>query len=468
MKKPTVLVAERNAALQRHILDLLQDEFAVLVTPTLSDLLRMLRRKTDLAVLVVSVSWETLADGLTVVRVLRRWEKKPAVIFLAADSSEELVLAALRAGVADYFKLPLSDQEFVDSVKRCVAKGQDWATASTPHELVTGRDSVGKGNDPTELIGHSSTMERTKTYLRKVAATDSNALITGETGTGKELVASYIHNHSQRCRKSFVRINCAAIPDSLLESELFGYERGAFTGADRLKEGALKLADGGTVFFDEIGDMSPYAQAKILRALESKEVWRLGGKGSIPIDIRVVAATNRDLEHLMQEEKFRADLYFRLNVARISLSPLRERKEDLRALCSHYIRQMNDRFELTVEGFTDNAFALLLQYSWPGNVRELKNFIEAIFINQPTRWITVDDFPEQFRRRVKETEGISQTERDRLLAALFATNWNKYQAAQKLQWSRMTLYRKMAKYQIVTNEKNKNGESVEDRSSSGD
>lgn len=162
-------------------------------------------------------------------------------------------------------------------------------------------------------------MQEIKTYLLKVASTESNTLITGETGTGKELVASLIHRYSRRRQKPFVCINCAAIPDSLLESELFGYERGAFTGAHALKEGRLKLADGGTLFFDEIGDMSPYAQAKILRAIESKEVRRLGGRGSIPLDIRVVAATTRNLERLMAEEKFRADLYFRLHVASIQL-----------------------------------------------------------------------------------------------------------------------------------------------------
>jgi transcriptional regulator with PAS, ATPase and Fis domain len=246
-----------------------------------------------------------------------------------------------------------------------------------------------------------------------------------------------------------VCINCAAIPDSLLESELFGYERGAFTGAHALKEGALKLADGGTVFFDEIGDMSLYAQAKILRAIESKEVRRLGGKGSIPLNIRVISATNRNLEQLMAEDKFRADLYFRVNVASIQLPPLRERKEDLPALCDYHIRAFNQRFGLEVAGFSDEAFACLARYSWPGNVRELKNLIEATFINRPARRISLADLPDQFRRRLSEATGLPEDERDRLLHVLFATNWNKSQAAQQLHWSRMTVYRKMLKYHLV-------------------
>jgi transcriptional regulator with PAS, ATPase and Fis domain len=293
-------------------------------------------------------------------------------------------------------------------------------------------------------------MQEITTYLLKVAATDSNALITGETGTGKELVATFIHRNSRRRQKPFLCINCAAIPDSLIESELFGYERGAFTGAHALKEGILKLADGGTVFFDEVGDMSPYAQAKILRAIEAREVRRLGGKGSVPIDVRIIAATNRNLEQLMTEEKFRPDLFFRLNVANIHLPPLRERKEDLLPLFDYYVHEMNCQFGLQVEGFTEEALTFLLCYHWPGNVRELRNLIEAIFVNLPSRWITLDDLPAQFRRRCAEVADLPQDERDRLLNALFTTRWNKRQAAQKLRWSRMTLYRKMRKYHIVS------------------
>jgi DNA-binding NtrC family response regulator len=447
VEKAKILLAERNAALRRHVHSLLHGEYDLVEVTQLAQLLRVLRRKSDFAGLLIGVSLETLGDGLTVVRLLQRWEKKPPVIFLAADSSEELVIAALRAGVADYFKLPFADEDFLASIRRWVPTSHSNTPSPTVDTVGALSPSVSLAQQP--FIGESPSMQRTRAYLHKVAATDSSTLITGETGTGKELVASYIHYHSARCRRPLVRINCAAIPDTLLESELFGYERGAFTGADHRKEGALTLASGGTVFFDEIGDMSPYAQAKILRAIESKEVWRLGGKTSVPVDIRVVAATNRNLDKLMAEEKFRTDLYFRLNVATITLPPLRERKEDLHTLCDHYIREMNQRFALAVTGFTDSAFSLLLSYSWPGNVRELKNFIEAIFINRPSHLITVDDFPEQFRQRVAATEGSPQSERDRLLSALFATNWNKYQAAQKLQWSRMTLYRKMAKYRIV-------------------
>ena len=296
------------------------------------------------------------------------------------------------------------------------------------------------------IVGRSSQISEITTSLRKVAATDCTVLITGETGTGKELAAKFIHQHSPRAHQPFVVINCAAIPDTLLESELFGHERGAFTGAVTKQEGGILAANHGTVFFDEIGDMSPYAQAKILRTIENKEVRPVGGNRNIPIDVRFVAATNQNLEELIKQGKFRADLYFRLNVARILLPPLRERKRDIFLLIDYFRQTFNQRYGKQVEGFTDEALAILMDYDWPGNIRELKNFMEmtSIFAHKK---IAIADFPESFRQRLLETMG-HHDERSRLISALFETNWNKARAAQKLNWSRMTLYRKMAKYGV--------------------
>ena len=302
------------------------------------------------------------------------------------------------------------------------------------------------------MIGESPPMREIRAYIGRVASTDSNVLITGETGTGKELVAKLIHRNSPRRQSPFVAINCAAIPDTLLESELFGYERGAFTGAYSSKEGKLKFANGGTVFFDEIGDMSPYLQAKILRAIDTREIQRLGGR-SILLDVRVITATNQDLEGLMTEGKFRKDLYFRLNVVKIHLPPLRDRKQDIPPLINYYLAEFNRRFGREVEGFTEEAIQYLLDYDWPGNVRELKNLLEAIFVDLPSRRISFVDLPEQLRKHLRATDDLPRDERDRLLSTLFSTNWNMSKAAQKLHWSRMTIYRKMAKYHIVRSSK---------------
>ena len=291
-------------------------------------------------------------------------------------------------------------------------------------------------------------MQSVKACVIRVASCESNVLITGETGTGKELVAELIHQNSARRQKPLLRINCPAIPETLVESELFGYERGAFTGAESVREGMLRSASGGTIFFDEIGELSPAAQAKILRLVETKEIHRLGSSRSLPIDLRLLAATNRDIDRLADEDRFRRDLYFRLNVARIHLPPLRERKEDVPLLLHHYTQEFNRLRDRDVEGFSDEALDQILRYDWPGNVRELRNLIEACFLSVTSRRISLSDMPEHFRQRLERLENRLGDERERLLSTLTATKWNKSSAALRLHWSRMTLYRKMAKYRI--------------------
>jgi DNA-binding NtrC family response regulator len=447
MKKPVIVLAEQEPTLRRHLLALLrQQHFEVFASSDPSGVFRMLRLRQPVNLLIIAASFRDEQDGLEIVHQLRQSGSLTPVIVLASRSSEALAIAALKIGVSDYWKPPFPDAAFLDSV-RC-ALTRERGIVAPPSHIPSTDMTAGAMEDA--IIGCSAPIQTVKTYLSRVAATESSALITGETGTGKELAADFLHRQSRRRLRPFVRVNCAAIPDSLLESELFGHERGAFTGAFESREGALALADGGTVFLDEIGDMSPYAQAKILRAIENKEIQRLGGKGLKPIDIRIVTATNRDLRQLMEEQKFRPDLYYRLNVAHLHLPPLRERKDDLPLLCAHYIREMNRKFGRAVEGFTAEAMAMLTQHEWPGNIRELKNLIEAVFINLPAQPVTLVDLPEQFRRCCQETSALPRDERSQVLAALFATNWNKYQAAQKLHWSRMTLYRKMAKYHIVS------------------
>jgi DNA-binding NtrC family response regulator len=302
---------------------------------------------------------------------------------------------------------------------------------------------------PDNMVGNSLPMWKLRTYMEKVAATASNVLITGETGSGKEIAARYIHRFSARHNNPFIAINCAALPDGLLESELFGYERGAFTGAMTAYAGRLRLADGGTVLFDEIGDMSSYAQAKILRVIESREVYPLGGRRTVPINTRFIAATNRDLEGQVKRGDFREDLYYRLNVARISLPPLRDRREDIAPLLAHYCEHFESRVGNRLLGFTTEAMAVLQSYGWPGNVRELINLIERIFIDPPNGLVDVSDLPSSIR--VANTARAKQApeERDVLLYTLSRNNWNKSKAAEQLRWSRMTLYRKIAKYHLV-------------------
>jgi DNA-binding NtrC family response regulator len=364
-----------------------------------------------------------------------------ALLVIASGSSEGLAIAALRAGINEYVKCPFSSSELIAAVRRCLAQ--------RGRSVVNNDEHIGEREQDYGIVGNSAAIQELRTRVKKMAATSSNILITGETGTGKELVAELVHKHSTRRQKPFLTLNCAAIPDGLLESELFGYERGAFTGASNRQEGKVKAADGGSVFLDEIGDMSPYGQAKLLRMIEGKEIQRLGRNCGIAVDVRIIAATNQDLEVMVSEGKFRKDLFFRLNVARIHVPPLRERKEDLPTLIDHYIEHFNRIFGRNVESLSDEALEVLLSYEWPGNVRELKNLLEAIFVELPVDGERHPELPLLFRRRCEETRAVSVDERDRLLWALTVTNWNKSKAASKLSWSRMTLYRKMARYNIA-------------------
>jgi transcriptional regulator with PAS, ATPase and Fis domain len=295
------------------------------------------------------------------------------------------------------------------------------------------------------LIGVGPAMQALRAFIPKVAPRDCNVLITGETGTGKERVAEAIHASSPRGKGNFVCVNCAAVPDTLLESELFGYERGAFTGAHARFSGRLHEANGGTVFLDEIGDMSPISQAKILRAIEQKEIYRIGSRVAERLDIRVIAATNQDLPRMMAAKRFRSDLYYRLNVVNIQLPPLRERLEDVTPLFAHYMRTLGASHTDAAE-LSATALQVLLRYDWPGNIRELKNLVELLLIDPARRMVLPEDLPERMRCAYENAHG---GERERLLAALSATRWNRTAAAKALRCSRMTLYRKMVKYELV-------------------
>ena len=302
------------------------------------------------------------------------------------------------------------------------------------------------------ILGSSGAMTALREAAPKIARSDAPVLLTGATGTGKEHIARSIHALSRRADAPFVAINCAAIPDSLFESEFFGFERGSFTGALAAQKGKATLADGGTLFLDEIGEMTHLAQAKLLRVIEEREVTPIGSPRPHKVDIRVIAATNQPVETAVAEGRFRSDLYYRLNVARIALPELAERPEDIPLYLDHFIAQFNRGRGEHVRSPDPELMALLTAYRWPGNVRELRNFVEGVFIDPPHGPISVHDIPAAFACLYEGYQPVGASERERIIAALERTNWNKAEAAKSLHWSRMTLYRKLDKLQVTRSE----------------
>ena len=411
------------------------------ILPSASDL-RQAAGIQNPVLLIIGCTSHNPEPRLKLIDHLKQIDSRISIILMTEISSEDLAIRALKAGVDDYFKAPFSLEEVISRLKQLV-EGRPAGEAASRLAL----DPPGINNR--RFIGDSQTMKEVRAYLAKVARSDSTVLITGETGTGKELAANLIHSGSTRCNQPLICVNCAALPENLVESELFGYDRGAFTGAVANKKGQFELARSGTILLDEIGDMNSHAQAKILRIIESKEFSHLGGGSRIPMKARVIAATNRDPEKMMMKGNFRKDLFYRLNVARVHLPPLRDRKDDIPRLVQFGIRRLNRQFRQKVEGLSESAMSCLYRYEWPGNVRELLNFLEAIYINLPDRTEPIIGLPENIKTQLNTTEANSDEERRRILSVLFETNWNKSSAAQKLNWSRMTLYRKIAKYNIV-------------------
>lgn len=435
---PVVVLAEGDETYRAGIGEALrQSGYRVVETPLHAVVTCVVRSGADLVIVAPAAEDQDAAIGAAI--TMRGSRAGLPIILLAQNGSEALAIAALRARVDDYLKKPCAASDVAAAAVQRLQEARH-SPAATP----------APASDVRQIVGESAGVRSMLAQITRVAARDTTVIITGETGTGKELAAGLIHSLSARAHKRLVSINCAAIPEGLLESELFGYERGAFTGASGARAGHFQMAEGGTVLFDEIGDMGLLGQAKILRAIECKEVYRLGGHRAIPVDVRIVAATNHDLERRVDEGAFRKDLYYRLNVARIHLPPLRERRDDIPLLLRHYIGEMNQLHGRHVEGLTAEALDRLVEHDWPGNIRELRNLVEAVFVTLDAPRIALADLPHALGQPVATSAVGKDGERERLVSALFATNWNKSRTAEKLHWSRMTVYRKMAKYHLMS------------------
>ena len=395
--------------------------------------------ETDSIDLVITDLKMPIVGGLDLIRHVRENLRDVEIMMITGYPSIEGAVEAVKSGAEEYLVKPFTDKELLSAVQRMLEK------------LVRRRTSKSKNplNNSYGIIGDSKEMQDVFKQIKKAASTDATTVISGESGTGKEIVARAVHYNSDRSSAPFVPVNCTAIPNNLLESELFGHVKGAFTGAKGSRAGFFQVADGGTIFLDEIGDASPSMQGKLLRVIQNKEIYMVGSSRTRKVNTRIIAATNKDLLSLMEKGIFREDLYYRINVINISLPALRERRNDILLLINHFLEKFSKEMDRPMLNISDDALRVLVNYQWPGNVRELENLIQRLVIIKDDDFIHVTDLPALMKFYVNQKKDVNRTladvEIEHIRHVLASVNGNKTKAAKVLGIDRKTLREKLKK-----------------------
>ncbi|MBI4840870.1 MAG: sigma-54-dependent Fis family transcriptional regulator [candidate division NC10 bacterium] len=454
MSHEEILVVDDEKNIRGSLEGILKDEgYRVRGIATGEELLKQVGQAVpDLVILDV---WLPGMDGLQTLEEVKRLHPELPVIMISGHSTVEAAVKATKLGAYDFIEKPLSLEKTVLAVRNALDRQRLELENRALRQTLEQRY---------EIVGESPTIQALRAQIQSAAPSHGRVLIRGESGTGKELIARAIHRQSLRRDKPFVEVNCAAIPDELIESELFGHEKGAFTGATTKRRGKFELADGGTIFLDEVGDMSLKTQAKVLRVLQEQTFERVGGTETLSVDVRVIAASNKALEEEIQKGTFREDLFYRLNVIPFEVPPLRERREDLPLLAAHFLRLFSEEYGKREKSLSPGAMDLLLQHPWPGNVRELRNVMERMVIMVPGDTIQDSDLAPSLRTRpaaaaeapadqVMEWDGSLREARERferqyILRRLGEANWNITRTAERLGIERSNLHRKMKAYEI--------------------
>ncbi|MFO7772915.1 MAG: sigma-54 dependent transcriptional regulator [Dehalococcoidia bacterium] len=447
MKRVKILVVDDEAIVRESLSEWLQDAgYQVFTAEDGYKALDVIERENP-GIMIADLIMPGM-DGIELMKRAKERQPRIEVIIITAYASIPTAITAMKEGAYDYIEKPFCPERAQSVVEKL----------SQYRELVEENISLRQRLEDhyrfENIIAKSSKMQRLIELIKVVGKSNATVLITGESGTGKELVARAIHSQSHRHNKSFIAVSCAALPESLLESELFGHEKGSFTGAYTQKKGKFEFANGGTLFLDEIGEMSANIQVHLLRVLEEKEFTRVGGNEPIRVDVRVISATNKDLRKAIEKREFREDLYYRLNVVNIELPPLRERREDIPLLAEHFLHKFASENRKEIAGFAPDAMEFLLNHDWPGNVRELENAIERAVILAKDSLITITGLPQKGTSPSNSPAGgknLKEIEKDHILNTLRETDENYSKAARILGISRMTLYKKAKEYGFDVN-----------------
>ena len=445
--KKKILIIDDEEGIRDQFKWSLKQDYKVLVAGNAEEGIELFKSEhPDLVVSDIALSGNGDQDGLQLFEDIQLLDSKVKVIIITGNEQRELAFKAVQMGAYDFYKKPIDLQEFKIILKRALHLQKLEAEI----QLST-LENIAEFYTP-EIIGKCQQMSEVYDIIERTSATDATILITGESGTGKELVAKALHMQSPRKDFPFVVINCGAIPENLLESELFGHEKGAFTGAHVQRKGRIERANQGTVFLDEIGELSVALQVKLLRFFQEREIERVGGREPIQIDVRIIAATNRNLEEEIEKERFRPDLFYRLSVIPINLPPLREREQDIFTLANHFLNKFNLEHERKIKGFSREATKLIQDYSWPGNIRELENKVKRAVIMTKNAVIIPEDFNLKFEESPQEKmnlrKAVEEFEENCIRQALLKNDGNVSRTAQELGINRTTFYDMLNRYNI--------------------
>jgi len=443
--KTSILIVDDEKVITENLARYLSKKYIVYTAFNGHEALKKINENSDIEVLLSDLKMPEM-DGLELLEKIQSSSNELITIFVTGFSTIESVVNVMKMGAYDYLTKPIDLNKLQITLKNAIEHKK------LKSENILLKQQVKEKFDSSTFVGKSNKIKEILNIVKRVASTTATVLIQGESGTGKELVANFIHYNSMVADGPFIKVNCSALAEGVLESELFGHEKGAFTGALYMKKGRFELADGGTLFLDEIGDLSPSIQIKLLRFLQESEFERVGGSKTLKVDVRIISATNKDLEKLVESETFREDLFYRLKVVSLEVPPLRERKEDIPLIVKYHLNKFEEIHNKKIEGISSEAMKVIKSYNWPGNIRELMNCIESSIVMTGNNEVTVDNLPPFLSHKSvkhtsgKEPENLFEIEKKAVIDSLNKTGGNKTEAAKNLGIGLRTLYRKLELY----------------------